>query len=107
MVRTMGYQPADLAIFARTERVLHERAEAALGACGVGWHYLSDDAPPAKDTVALGTLHRAKGLEFKVVVVLGCDADLLPLALALHECVDEADRQVVTEQEGHLFYVAC
>src|SRR5262249_43764573 len=81
----MGYQPADVAIFARTDRVLRERAEAALCACGMGWHYLSDDAPPAKDTVSLGTLHRAKGLEFKVVVVLGCDAELLPLAVALHE----------------------
>jgi superfamily I DNA/RNA helicase len=106
-VHTMGYQPADIAIFARTERVLRERAEAALRACGMGWHYLSDDAPPAKDTVSLGTLHRAKGLEFKVVVVLGCDADLLPLAVALQECVDEVDRQVVTAQERHLLYVAC
>ena len=63
--------------------------------------------PPAKDTVSLGTLHRAKGLEFKVVVVLGCNADLLPLAVALHECVDEVDRQEVTAQERHLLYVAC
>jgi hypothetical protein len=106
-VLTMGYQPADVAIFARTERVLRDRAEVVLRACGMGWHYLSDDAPPAKDTVSLGTLHRAKGLEFKVVVVLGCDAALLPLAIALHECVDEVDRQMVTEQEGHLLYVAC
>jgi superfamily I DNA/RNA helicase len=102
-----GYQPADIAIFARTERVLHERAEAALRTCGVSWHYLSEDVIAAKDTVALGTMHRAKGLESKVVVVLGCDADLLPLALALHECIDEVDRQVVTEQERHLLYVAC
>ena len=105
--RTAGYLPGDIAIFARTERVLRERAEAALRVCGMDWHALSDEAPPAKDAVALGTFHRAKGLEFKVVLVLGCDAELLPLAVALHACVDEADRQMVTAQEQQLLYVAC
>jgi superfamily I DNA/RNA helicase len=52
-------------------------------------------------------MHRAKGLEFKVVIVMGCDADLLPLASVLREFVDEADRQGFTEQERNLFYVAC
>jgi superfamily I DNA/RNA helicase len=106
-VLNAGYQPSDIAIFARTERVLRERAEAALRSYGLGWQYLSDDEPPSRDTVALGTMYRAKGLEFKVVIVMGCDADLLPLAFALREFTDEADRQGFTEQERNLFYVAC
>jgi hypothetical protein len=37
-------------------------------------------------------MHRAKGLEFKVVIVMGCDEDMLPRASVLDEMVDEADR---------------
>jgi hypothetical protein len=52
-------------------------------------------------------MHRAKGLEFKVVIVMGCDEDMLPRASVLDEMVDEADRAAFVEQERQLLYVAC
>ena len=52
-------------------------------------------------------MHRAKGLEFKVVVVLGCEEGLLPLASVLKDIDDEADREAYVEQERQLLYVAC
>lgn len=102
-----GFAPRDLAIFCRSETRLRERAEAALQRCGLAGHYLSDDAPPTDAQVSLGSMHRAKGLEFKVVVVMGCDADMLPRASVLEDMVDEADRAAFVEQERQLLYVAC
>jgi superfamily I DNA/RNA helicase len=51
-------------------------------------------------------MHRAKGLEFKAVAVVGCDYDLLPLAHVLREQADDADRDEQIEQERQLLYVA-
>ena len=104
---TSGFAPRDIAIFCRSETRLKERAEPALRQCGLVGHYLSDDAPPTDAHVSLGSMHRAKGLEFKVVIVMGCDEDMLPRASVLNEMVDEADRAVFIEQERQLLYVAC
>jgi len=104
---TSGFAPRDLAIFCRGETRLKERAEPALQQCGLTGYYLSDDTPPTDAQVALGSMHRAKGLEFKVVIVMGCDEDMLPRVSVLSELVDEADRAVFIEQERQLLYVAC
>ncbi|QQS53293.1 MAG: AAA family ATPase [Candidatus Competibacteraceae bacterium] len=102
-----GFSPRDIAIFCRSETRLKERAEPALQQCGLAGHYLSDEAPPTDAHVSLGSMHRAKGLEFKIVIVMGCDEDMLPRASVLSELVDEADRAVFIEQERQLLYVAC
>jgi len=39
--------------------------------------------------------------------VIGCDAELLPLASVQRELVDEADKEAFIEQERQLLYVAC
>ena len=104
---TSGFAPRDIAIFCRSETRLKERAEPALRQCGLVGHYLSDDAPPTDAHVSLGSMHRAKGLEFKIVIVMGCDEDLLPRASVLDDMVDEADRAAFVEQERQLLYVAC
>jgi superfamily I DNA/RNA helicase len=104
---TSGYKPRDIAIFARTESALRDRAAPALAKAGLAGHLLSDEQPPSATDVSIGTIHRAKGLEFKVVVVMGCDADAVPLAYLQKELVDEADREAFLEQERHLLYVAC
>jgi hypothetical protein len=102
-----GIAPGDLAIFARTGSLLKERAEDALELCGLPWSYLDDDAEPERDRVALGSMHRAKGLEFKAVIVLGCDMDALPLSFVLRSLPDDADGAAFVEQERQLLYVAC
>lgn len=102
-----GYAPRDIAIFARTDSVLRDRAAPALEKTGLTGHHLSDEKPPSTSDASLGTMHRAKGLEFKVVVVMGCDADVLPFAYTQKDMVDEADREAFLEQERQLLYVAC
>ena len=68
--------------------------------------FLADLAPgteadtwdPRADRISLLTLHAAKGLEFPVVFIAGCENGLLPLAWG------RADRAVLDE-ERRLFYV--
>lgn len=102
-----GFTPRDIAIFCRSDNRLKERAEPALQRCGLMGHYLSDDASPPDAHISLGSMHRAKGLEFRIVIVMGCDDAMLPRASVLSEMVDEADRAVFIEQDRQLLYVAC
>ena len=51
------------------------------------------------EKVSLLTLHAAKGLEFPVVFVVGCDAGYLPYQ-------GKSDRKIDIEEERRLFYVA-
>jgi superfamily I DNA/RNA helicase len=49
----------------------------------------------------------AKGLEFKAVVVMACDDDVLPLQSRIESVMDESDLEEVYNTERHLLYVAC
>ena len=57
--------------------------------------------------IAIGTMHLAKGLEFKAVVVMACDDEVLPSAERIDSVVEESDLDDVYETERHLLYVAC
>lgn len=102
-----GFSPGDVAIFMRTKTLLVKRATKVAEQLGVGYHLLASDEPLAAQRLALGTMHRAKGLEFRVVVVMGCDAASLPLGHVLKSLQAEGSRQEFLEKEKRLFYVAC
>ena len=57
--------------------------------------------------VGVSVMHLAKGLEFKAVAVMACDADVLPLKSSMDAVIDEDDLDDVFETESQLFYVAC
>ena len=101
-----GMKPNEIAIFGRTEAVLHDRAEPALEAAGLTRQLLNDDDAAIENHVSLGTMHRAKGLEFKAVAIVGCDLGVLPLRSVLDGMVDSADQALFVEQERNLLYVA-
>ncbi len=101
-----GYRPGDIGIFARTDALLRERVEPALRRLGLVPHTLRDESPPTVKDVAIGSMHRAKGLEFKAVAVVGCDHDVMPPAHVLREQADDGDREELIEQERQLLYVA-
>lgn len=101
-----GAQPNEMAIFARAA-ILKERAEAALSKCDLPWHYLKEGLLPSMNRVSLSTMHRARGLEFRIVVVMGCDLELLPHARVLENQFDDIDRENIIEKDKHAFYVAC
>ncbi len=53
----------------------------------------------AQDKVALSSIHQAKGLEWKAVLMIWCSEGMMPLARALNDPGGE-------EEERRLFYVA-
>ena len=52
-------------------------------------------------------MHLAKGLEFRAVVVMACDDEIIPLQERIETVGDDADLQEVYDTERHLLYVAC
>jgi DNA helicase-2/ATP-dependent DNA helicase PcrA len=76
------------------------RAELALGAQVDTWD-------PRADLVSLLTLHAAKGLEFPVVFVVGCEDGLLPLRFgpAATGPGPDGDQRERTAEERRLFFV--
>ena len=51
-------------------------------------------------------MHLAKGLEFRSVVVMACDDEIVPSQPRIEAVTDEADLEEVYATERHLLYVA-
>jgi superfamily I DNA/RNA helicase len=60
-----------------------------------------------KGRLSIGTMHLAKGLEFRAVVVMACDDEVIPLQERIEAVGDEADLEDVYNTERNLLYVAC
>ncbi len=100
------FHPDEVGIFVRSKGQL-PRARAALKASGLQWSELENTSRPATGRIALSTMHLAKGLEFRAVVVMACDDEVIPLQERIEAISDEADLEEVYTTERHLLYVAC
>jgi hypothetical protein len=100
-----GRAPDEIAVFVRQAYLLNP-LEKALKAEGIPHFRLSKEEEPASSAVSLGTMHRAKGLEFKVVFVIDASDDQLPLAKALTEASDDQLREDILARERQLLYVS-
>jgi superfamily I DNA/RNA helicase len=105
--RDEGVALHEIAIFARTGKLIAERVTPALRAAGLASQDIKSDSVPEAERVVVGTLHGAKGLEFRAVAVVGCDRNQLPLRSVASRIRDSADREAFVEHERHLLYVAC
>ena len=101
-----GLAPDELGVFVRSREQL-ARARAAIQAAGLTSVELSERVEAAAGRVSAGTMHLAKGLEFKAVAVMACDDEVLPLQSRIDAVADEVELDDVYETERHLFYVAC
>ena len=68
---------------------------------------LDDGSGGVSGSVAVGTMHLAKGLEFRAVAVAACDDEVIPLQARIERVGDDADLEDVYGTERHLLYVAC
>ena len=103
---TAGIAPSEIGVFVRTRAEL-ARARAAVEGAGQTWTELSEQDRELSGTVAIGTMHLAKSLEFKAVLVMACDDGVLALQSRLEAVADETELDDVYETERHLLYVAC
>jgi superfamily I DNA/RNA helicase len=96
----------EIGLFVRTRDQL-DRARAAVRGSGHEVFELSDRGDDPADQISIGTMHLAKGLEFKAVAVMACDDEVLPLQERIESVADEVDLDDVYETERQLLYVAC
>ena len=101
-----GLQPGEVSVFVRSIDQIC-RAEAAVERSGLPYTVLDDDVEAADGSVAIGTMHLAKGLEFRAVAVVACDSEVIPLQSRVESITDESDLEEVYDTERNLLYVAC
>ena len=74
---------------------------------GIPFRILDDSVETMAGHLSVGTMHLAKGLEFRAVVVMACDDEVIPLQGRIEAVGDDSDLKEVYETERHLLYVAC
>jgi superfamily I DNA/RNA helicase len=102
-----GIDESTIGIAARTKGTF-PAVEAALHKAGIAAFQLGPDLKANNgDGVAIGTMHRMKGLEFRCVAVIDASASDLPLAYAVTpETEDPVQHEADLRQERSLLYVA-
>ncbi len=98
--------PSEIGIFVRSDDEL-ARARQAIRLADQTPLELSDRVEDRTGRISMGSMHLAKGLEFKCVGVMACDDDVLPRQDRIETVADQAELDEVYETERQLFYVAC
>jgi superfamily I DNA/RNA helicase len=101
-----GVLPHEFGVFVRSAAQL-DRARAAIKAAGLPLKVLDEHVETTHGYVSISTMHLAKGLEFRAVVVMACDDEIIPLQERIETVGDDADLQEIYDTERHLLYVAC
>ena len=101
-----GVLPHEIGLFVRSSAEL-KRARTAIERAGQPYQILDDNPEPTDGHVSVGTMHLAKGLEFRAVAVMACDDEVIPLQDRIETVSDDADLEEVCNTERHLLYVAC
>ncbi len=101
-----GVMPHEIGIFVRSEAEL-ERAREAVIKSGMPLKILDEYVETTSGKVIISTMHLAKGLEFRAVVVMACDDEVIPLQERIETVADETDLEEVYNTERQLLYVAC
>ena len=99
-------KPHEIGLIVRSAGQL-DRAETAAQQANLSHKILDQKVEPTSGKVSICTMHLAKGLEFKAVVVMACDDEVIPLQARIESVADESDLQEVYDTERHLLYVAC
>jgi mRNA-degrading endonuclease RelE of RelBE toxin-antitoxin system len=101
-----GVKPHEIGVFVRSDAEL-DRAIAAVSRVALPYVVLDEQVETTTGRVSICTMHLAKGLEFRAVVVMACDDEIIPSQIRIESVADNADLEEVYETERHLLYVAC
>ncbi|HMP71318.1 MAG TPA: 3'-5' exonuclease [Pirellulaceae bacterium] len=103
---TSGIESKDIGIFVRTPDQF-ERALKAIELANCSGRIVDQIQPSLKNSIAIMSMHLAKGLEFRAVAVMACDDEILPLQERIAAAADDSDLEEIYNTERHLLYVAC
>jgi superfamily I DNA/RNA helicase len=101
-----GIVPHEIGVFVRSKAEF-DRARAAVEGAKLPFRMLDDHVETTTGTASICTMHLAKGLEFRTVVVMACDDEVIPLQERIESVTDDSDLEEVYNTERQLLYVAC
>jgi superfamily I DNA/RNA helicase len=101
-----GVMPHEFGVFVRSDAEL-DRARGAVTKTGLSFRMLDEHVETTSGQISIGTMHLAKGLEFRAVVVMACDDEIIPLQSRIETVADDSDLEEIYNTERHLLYVAC
>lgn len=101
-----GVTPNEIGVFVRSANEL-DRARTAVEKTGHPFKILDNNVAATSGHISICTMHLAKGLEFRAVVVMACDDEVIPLQERIETVADDTDLEEVYNTERHLLYVAC
>ncbi|MEW4565782.1 3'-5' exonuclease [Bremerella sp. JC770] len=102
----VGISPREIAIFGRSGKHLKSIQEAITNS-GLKAILLNNNEDLSEvNGIHVGTMHRAKGLEFKIVFVVDCNQGVVPHSYTLSKLRDQGDYDTAYERERQLLYVA-
>jgi mRNA-degrading endonuclease RelE of RelBE toxin-antitoxin system len=101
-----GMMAHEIGVFVRSTAELN-RAGAAVEEAGLSFVILDEKVATTNGRVSISTMHLAKGLEFRAVVIMACDDEVIPLQERIETAADDTDLEEVYNTERHLLYVAC
>ena len=101
-----GAVPHEFGVFVRSEAQI-DRAKAAVAKADLPFKVLDERVETTSGNVSISTMHLAKGLEFRTVVVMACDDEVIPLQARIEAVGDTGDLEEVYDTERQLLYVAC
>lgn len=97
-----GSASAEIGLFVRpTDQLV--RARTAVEAAGHTHLELSERLQQQRGRVAIGAMHLAKGLEYKISGIMACDDNLLLLPERIETVADEYELDAVHDTERNLF----
>src|SRR5665811_1008434 len=89
-----GVAPHEIGVFVRSISDL-DRARAAVADAGIPSKVLDESVETASGRVSISTMHVAKGLECRAVVVMACDDEVIPSMGRMASGTDDADLEEV------------
>jgi len=84
----------------------NDEIRAAADSASFPFKLLNENLKMVNNSASISTMHLAKGIELRVVV-MACDDEVLPLQERIESVADDTDLEEVYNTERHQLYVAC
>jgi len=100
-----GIAPEEIGLIVRSQEHL-PRAQSVADSLNLSVQALLGHARPKSGSLSVGVMQLAKGLEFRAVAVMACDAEIVPLESRVEEAETQDDLDEIWQTERQLLYVA-